>query len=233
MIPMFARAFAIVTLLAVAGCSGGTNILPQARGFMSVVDDSEIGNNVVAQAVSPCKIAGFWYFSGSCKAFYVNKNGATVNLPRYKTFAVSTQLGTSFASAQRRFVAGSGTSDQDITGSFLKSTFPAYGSVACHNVNGQTVSCPGQAFLYVMMENDSSQTIGFNGTPKFTVTTSRGYPGTHCQLIDLAYSTATGFSWLRLPVLGKLSASTLTFKPWTSALDFPPGQKAVFGFACR
>jgi len=240
-------ACAVIALIFIAGCAGTNagSFGPQGGIAQStiatgaphssrrgVIQDPGYRLSDDPKEGSPCDIAGFWYFHGSCTTFSIGPKGLTVRLAAYRGLSLQQSFPTNFTTKTDAFVTGDGTSDADITGTFETKAFPVYGSIGCASIFGGPMPCPGKALLYTVIENAGSVTIGFNATPGFTITNPGSFHGTNCQVI-LLKETSGGFVWLRLDSYGKLKQNTLTFKPLTAAVQYAPHSKAVFSFICN
>jgi hypothetical protein len=94
-----------LAVAALAACAGGKAVVPEAQdtgasattgatlaGFPSA--PRPLGGAV---KMHPCNISGYWYFRGSCEAFYMNAKGITVGLNTYKGFRLTETFTASFA----------------------------------------------------------------------------------------------------------------------------------------
>ena len=204
--------------MSISACSPNSAVVPAVRSF--------------ASSASPCDITGFWYFHGACKTFYVDGKGKTLRLRHYRGMSLTLALLPNVPVKSSQFVAGIGTSDTDITGTYHGASFPLYGSIDCVDLDNTKTACVGKAFLYMFMDNASPRPVGFNADPGFTIVSKSGYPGTRCQLNSLTVTSSGQLAWVRFPILGRVVHQSVKFKPWTAALLLRPDYKAVFAFSC-
>lgn len=192
-------------------------------------------------AARPCNISGIWYFKGSCVAYTMRSTGGTAKLKTFKGRAYSLGFPKNNAPANTKFVIGDGTSSADIRGTLNGAPFPIYGKVPCYDiVKAAIVPCPGQAIVYNLVLNGSSNTVNFSGTPKIVVTYTGLSDYTKCQLDILAHS-ASQYVWALLPVYAtpdtssSSSPATAIFKPYSvpGGLNFTSNSFIVLGVACQ
>jgi hypothetical protein len=232
---------AALVALGLAACSGQSTVpsaAPQALSpdaaslrlsMPAVLDDAAIAN-----ATSPCKVKGFWYFKGTCIASPVKNSAAKVTLDAYKGLGLTLGLSKSNAN-NATFILGEGTSSADITGTFKNTKFPDYGTVPCVTLQGKTAKCIGKAFLYLLVANTSKNTVTFAGLPSATITNTGKFPGTkQCGVAGLGFtSSGVAAGWFLLPSNAKPAGNKIAFPAQTSQFTFSAGSFTVLGFTCK
>lgn len=235
MIATHARAacVALGVAMVLAACQGSSGVAPDAPKAMSALNQFPTGLHGVAlkENPSPCAIPGAWYFHGSCRTFYMNRDGSGVTLTAYKGLTLLQHYGRNSAQPHDAYATGDGTSDKDIARKDGGAIFPLYGTTKCVNQVFQYTPCVGKAFSYSFLQNRSTTTLLLTATPKLRITNTNPYPGRTCTFANLGY-TANQWLWMIIPVTGRPRNGVLTLQPWPSAPTLDPGHFFVFAYAC-
>jgi hypothetical protein len=234
MIPRFLRAIAAPGLCSlIAACAGAPAVVPGAHSA------SEFAVLFATRhQAAKCTIQSGWTFIGPCHDITLGAyHGTTVRFPVYRRLRVTARFGTVSLKAGAPLDVALGTSDSDITGTFVGTPFPEYGtSGGCWGSPGRATPCRGQAFLYFLLLATNTS-IGFNDTPFFSITDAATFPGAKCEEAMLTYtgSTKAGtfkWIWAEMHIYAKPRNGALKFKtsPW--GLNIPAAGFEVIAFHC-
>jgi hypothetical protein len=224
----FVRISALVALVALSACAGGS-IQPGSSAMPAV----PVAPALTAAKASPCDIAGDWYFTGACTRVEVGSAGLTVKLPAYKGIAAKFAFSSNNATGKIPFIVGDGTSDTDIVGKLdNKYKFPVYGSIKCESTNGVGAPCPGKAFLYLEVFDAGKESVVFTKSPGIVVS-DKHFPGTHCQLDALTLNSANKFVWELLPIYAAPKGGTATYAAQTFSITLSGQTFIDFALTCH
>lgn len=232
---------AALVAIGLAACSGQSTVpsaAPQAfapeAASAQLSMHSSFADALIANAASPCKIKGFWYFKGTCVAAKIKSSPGKLTLTAYKGLTLTLGFTKSNA-ANAVFLLGEGTSSADITGAFAKTKFPDYGTVPCVTTAGKTAKCIGKAFLYLLVANASTVAVTFQSLPSATITTTGAFPGTKkCGVAGMGFSsTGIPAGWFLLPANAKPAGTKVAFPAAKGSFSFNPQTFTVLGFTCE
>lgn len=218
-----ASAIAVAAGMAFSACSGGgmgsngTGALPNAL-VMSPSNGKPHNACGAAQT-------GSYDFGGKCGSAQISYGGGHGTIRPYAGYSVKGSFGTNNATSRVVLVLRDATGNGDIT--------PIGSAAAWTGIP----SSSGTAFLYLAVTNTSSSAVTFNATPGIIVTNMKhgGFPGTSCEIYELATSSA-GSSWTATGItgtpksVGKRGMSRLTFS--SLPVTFSLGGTTYLGFAC-
>lgn len=231
---LFVRVLAVtIAATALAACGNSNAIVPSAQRVASVPTNAALGNKATP---SPCDPPGqFWYFRGSCKAYAMKPGGTKVALDTYHgiTFTMIWP-GDNPPNSNNSFVTGDAIGNGDITGTYISSVFPLYGTTKCINQSFLRTPCIGKAFLYTVTANATSYEIGWDHAPKVVITNTKAYPGNVCQEISLLYSPSQKkWFWQIWPTQGKPASNTLVIPAWDAPLSLSSDSALLLGVMCH
>jgi hypothetical protein len=166
-----------------------------------------------------------YVFHGSCDVGPVADAGATFRLATYKGYTATFALAKNDAGPGSTVSVADAAGKGDITGTYRGKTFPPYPS-PCNSA-----TCPGTAFLYLLIDLKSPKPVHLSGTSSIVVTSARGFPGTKaCLFASLnTLGPHSRLGWSPLIRAGGPKGKTLTID--IDQPNFAPGY-ALVAIAC-
>ena len=234
---------AIVAGIVLAACSGHGIVPSQLSSNGAMAPAGTVLGVQPDKKTSKCDIPGIYYFHGDCVGFNLNMNSnTTVDLGKYGAYhgiKINTTYGV-FENPPKGVpsvaaIEGDAIGKGDITGQVNKKNFPLYGDGKdCVSPQGKAEYCQGKPFVYAELINTSKYTLKPKYTPKFYITDTNGFPGTHeCfPAILTAPGPHTVGGWAPNTTLGgKPQGHTLTINAQNNPgqLIYPPGPFIVAG----
>jgi hypothetical protein len=218
-------ALATLAAIALAACAGrgivpsSTSALPPTSlgGFLPLGSSS--------CATSPPQYE--WIFKGSCDKFTLKSTGGSFSLAEYEDITVKGSIGKNTVKGSALiYIADAIDKNGDIEADKGKK-FPAY-------------KAAGTTIIYATVSNQTSQLI--RPVPvkdktvlEYTITDSKGLPGTTCGAALLEESQKGAFSWKQFPGSFHVVGKTVDVKVYEAPSGFalpPKGTPLYFAVNC-
>jgi hypothetical protein len=219
-----ACAVAAVTAIALTACAG-RGIVPSSSSAFAPGSADLVSPLASSCATSPPQYN--WIFKGSCTKFTLKSTGGSFSLAAYEDVTVKGSIGKNTAKGSVTvYIADAIDKNGDIETNGGKK-FPTY------KAEGTTV-------VYAAVNNQSSQIIKpiteKNKTVlQYTITDSKGLPGSSCGAALLEEAKDGKFSWHGFPGTFPVKGKTVTISVYEapSGFELPPkGTPLYFGVNC-
>jgi hypothetical protein len=196
---------AVLFLLVLTAC--GRQFAPSGAAGSAINPDL-----ARVQPHNACTISGFFVFHGSCTEGPVLRGGETYRLKSYKGYTVTFQLAPNGAPPGATFAMSDATGKHDITGTYQGLKFSPYPS----KCDGS--SCPGKAFLYLLLQVKSTAGIPITGNSSFSIESTSKIPGKSC-LVAFNGVVSGKLEWRPELEVGAPKGDTLRFNFVAKKID--------------